>query len=158
MRKQTTFIMLFSLTFIVFSADCSRTTEEDKVRKVITTVQKAAEEKRIAEVLEHVSRSYADPKGNDYNAIKGIVAYYFFQHQNISIAIPTIDVALTEKGATANFQAILSGGGTAGATTQPVLPDALGAYNFNVTLGKEEGKWKVLSATWERLGDVQQQQ
>ena len=60
---------------------CSKETEEDKVKKVITSVQQAAEEKRIKTVLDHIAKSYQDPQGNDYNGVKGLLAFYFFRHQ-----------------------------------------------------------------------------
>lgn len=131
---------------------CSKDTEEDKVKKVVTSVQQAAEEKKIGAVLEHVSKTYRDPQGNDYNGIKGLLAFYFFRHRKVSVYMPNIDIVVTGPTAKAVFQAILTGRGT-GETAGGILPEALGAYNFEVFLSKEDGLWKVTSAKWERVGE-----
>jgi len=132
---------------------CHKETEEDKVRKVITNVQKSAEEKKIMSVLEQVSKTYQDPQGNNYDGIKGLLAFYFFRHQKVSVFIPDIDIVMTGPAATATLQAILTGRGTGEAAAPAFLPEALGAYNFEVHLKQEEGRWKITSAKWERAGD-----
>jgi hypothetical protein len=131
---------------------CSKETEEDKVKKAVTSVQQAAQEKKIGAVLEHISKTYRDPQGNDYNGIKGLLAFYFFRHQKVSVYMPNIDIVVTGSTAKAMFQAILTGRGT-GEAAGGILPEALGAYNFDVLLNKEDGAWKVTSAKWERAGE-----
>jgi hypothetical protein len=148
-----TIILLFLAAMAAVLAACPKETEEDKVRQVIDSVHKAVEEKKVTEVLEHVSRSYQDPQGNNYDGIKGIFAFYFLRHRAVSVAIPAIDITVTNDMARAMFQAVLTGrdGGDAANTT--ILPDALGVYQFNVVLKKEDKAWKVLSATWDRIGE-----
>ena len=145
-------LLLIIMLFPPFFIACSKETEEDKVKKVVTSVQQAAEEKKIGAVLEHISKSYRDPQGNDYNGIKGLLAFYFFRHQKVSVYMPNIDIVVTGPTAKAIFQAILTGRG-AGEASGGILPEALGAYNFEVLLNKEDGKWKVTSAKWERAGE-----
>ncbi len=139
-------ILLLTPLFIA----CSKDTEENKVKKVITGVQRAAEEEKINAVLDHISKNYRDPQGNDYNAIKGILALNLFRHQKVSIYIPNIDVAVDGPAAQVVFQAVMTGRDTGG----NILPDALGAYNFEVHLSKEDGTWKITSAKWERAGEA----
>ena len=142
---------IFLAVLLIFAA-CHKETEEDKVKKVVTGVQQAAEEKKIRSVLDHISKSYQDPQGNDYNGIKGLLAFYFFRHQKISVYMPNIDIMVKGEKATALFQAILTGRGT-GEAAGGILPEALGAYNFEVLLAQEDGSWKVTSAKWERAGE-----
>ena len=144
-------IFILVIPVLLLSA-CSKVTEEDKVKKVVTSVQEAAEEKKISAVLEHISKTYRDPQGNDYNGIKGLLAFYFFRHQKVTVYMPNIDIVVTGPTAKAIFQAILTGRGT-GEAAGGILPEALGAYNFEVLLNKEDGTWKVTSARWERAGE-----
>ncbi len=158
MPKVPCLLLLYILPVILllFPA-CHKETDEDKVKKVITSVQQAAEEKKIGAVLDHISKSYQDPQGNDYNGIKGLLAFYFFRHQKVSVYMPNIDVVVTGPTAKALFQAILTGRGT-GESAGGLLPEALGAYNFDVLLAKEDSSWKVTSAKWERAGEGAGQQ
>jgi hypothetical protein len=145
-------IPLIILFFTPLFCSCSRDTEEARVKKVLTRVQKAAEEKKIGAILDHLSKSYQDPQGNDYNGIKGLLGFYFFQHQAVSVSVPNMDIIVTGSLAKAKFQAILTGRGS-GEVAKAILPEALDVYNFSVLLAREDGIWKVTSATWERAGE-----
>jgi hypothetical protein len=140
-------VLVFTLT------DCHRQSEEDRVRKVIAAAEKAVEQKKISAVQEHLSRSYRDPQGHDYDGIRGLLAFYFFRHRAVSVYIPAVEVTVSGPAATARFQAILTGRGLDGESAGGILPDALGAYDFDVSLRNEEGQWKVVSATWTRSGE-----
>jgi hypothetical protein len=144
------------LAAILLSPACHRDTEEDRVRKVITEIQQSAEEKKILAVLDHISMSYRDPQGYDRDGIKGLLAFYFFRHRKVSVYMPNVDIVVTGLTAKATFQAILTGRGT-GESAGTILPEALGAYNFEVLFRKEDGRWKVTSAKWERAGEGQPQ-
>ena len=142
----------FLLWMILIVPGCRKETEEDRVKKVVTSVQKAAEEKKIMAALEHLSRTYRDPQGYDYDGIKGLLAFYFFRHPKVRVYIPSIDVTVTGQVSTAVFEAVLTGAesGDAGGF---LLPASLGVYRFDVSLHKEQERWKVVSAKWERIGD-----
>ncbi len=145
--SRSLFIILFLMPLL---NSCSKDTEENKVKKVVTDVQQAAEEEKINKVLDHISKNYRDPQGNDYNAIKGVLAFNLFRHRKISVYIPNIDVAVNGLIAQVMFEAVMTGRDTDG----NILPDALGTYNFEVYLSKENGTWKITSAKWERTGET----
>lgn len=144
-------LAVFVLAGVMIVA-CRPETEQDKVKKVITTIQRAAEEKEIGKVLDRLSRTYRDPQGNDYNGIKALLLFYFYRHQKVSVYIPTIEATVTDATAKALFQAVLTGGGKA-ESVKDLLPEALGVYNFDVDLVRESGAWKVASARWKRAGE-----
>jgi len=130
---------------------CRTETEQDKIRKVITGVQKAAEEKDIKQIISSLSRTYRDPQGYDHDTIKGLLIAYFFRHQKVHVYIPDIVISVEGPSAKAMFQAVLTGGQTGSAVD--IMPDALGMYAFDVSFRKEEDVWKVVSAQWNRVGE-----
>src|SRR3990172_6068058 len=139
------------LIFMVLPA-CHKETEQDRVKKVIQEIQKAAGEKEIKTILGHLSKMYRDPRGYDHDGIKGLLLYYFFRHQRVSVYIPNIDVTVTDTSAKAFFQTVLSGGNKV-ASPGDLLPEALGMYDFEVSFVKESGEWKVMSAAWKKVGE-----
>lgn len=151
MRNLLSLVMV--LAVFALPAACTRTTEVDKVRKIIASVQKAAEEKNIRTVREHLSRTYRDPKGYDYDGIKGLLAFYFYRHRTVSVYISGLEATVNGQDAEARFQALLTARGTDGGEAGMFLPDALGAYDFNVSFRKEEDGWKIVSADWRRGTD-----
>lgn len=134
---------------LVLSCACQRRTEEDRVKSVIAAVQQAAEKKEVRTILGSLAKTYRDPQGNDYDGIKGLLAFYFFRHPRVSVFIPAMDVTIEDGSARARFQAVLSGGGE----PDPVgalLPQSLGVYDFDVSFTKMDSEWKVVSAAWQR--------
>jgi hypothetical protein len=139
-------IVLFLLTA------CHQDTEQDRVKKVVTEIQKAAGEKEVKTVLGHLSKRYRDPQGYDYDGIKGLLLYYFFRHQKVSVFMPSLDITVAGSSAKAVFQAVLSGGNKV-ESPGDVIPEALGMYDFDVSFVKESGAWKVTSAAWKKAGE-----
>jgi len=149
---QANAVFLAVLTAILASG-CHSDTEQDKVRKVVHKVQQAAENKEIKQVLSHLSRTYKDPQGNNHDDIKNLLLYYFFRHAKVSVYIANLEARVEGSHATAAFQAVLSGRNKT-APTGDILPEALGAYNFDVTLARESGEWRIVSAKWDRSGET----
>ena len=145
-------LSLLSVVFLILPA-CQKDTEQDKIKKLIMNVQKAAEERDIKEILAGISKTYRDPQGLDYDSIKGMLLGYFFRHQKISVYITNLDVAVTDATAAAKFEALLSGGAKT-ESLSTLMPDALGLYAFDVSFRKESGDWKVVSAKWDRVGEL----
>jgi len=132
---------------------CQRDTEEAKVRKVIMAIERAAEEKDIRTILSHLSKTYHDSRGYDFNGVKGLLLSYFFRNQRISVYLTNLDVTADSVSARATFQAVLSAADKTGSAVG-VIPDALGIYAFEVVFSKESEEWMVVTSTWERLGDA----
>jgi ketosteroid isomerase-like protein len=128
---------------------CHKETEQDKVKKVITSIQKAAGKRDLKEILSRVSKDYRDPQGNNYAATKDILILYFFRNQKISVTITDLEADVSDSSAKATFQAILAG--RSDQSAGDLLPETLGAYRFEVGLNKEANEWKVISAKWERF-------
>lgn len=143
-------LLFFGMTII--APGCHKETEQDKVKKVITDIQKAAEEKEVKKITNNLSKAYNDPQGYNYDTIKGLLLGYFFQHPKISAYITNLEISVENTFAKAVFQAVLTGGSKTGSTAD-LVPESLGMYAFVVSFMKEPDGWKVTSATWERVGN-----
>ncbi len=110
---------------------CHKETEQDKVKKVITDIQKAAEEKNVKKIINNLSKTYLDPHGFNYDTIKGLLLGYFFQHPKISAYITDLEISVENTIAKAVFQAVLTGGSKTGSAAD-LIPESLGIYVFVV--------------------------
>ena len=144
-------ILAMALIAAAFLSGCAKDTPQDRVRNVVQAVQKSVENKDLKTVLSHLSEQYRDQQGNDRESVKGLLLYYFLQHQNISVVLTNLDISIYGSSAAARFQAILSGRTGTGAGT--VLPEAVNAFRFEVGFTRESDAWKVTNAKWERFGD-----
>ena len=71
----------------------------------------------------------------------------------MSIFISDLEVHVEGSSSTARLQAILSGSNKM-KSTGDILPEELGAYDFDVTLAMEPGEWQIVSAKWYRSGEA----
>jgi len=131
---------------------CSRETEEDKVKKVITDAQAAAEEKEIRKVVNALADTYSDPRGFNREGIRRVLLGYFLGYPKITVYINYLRVSVDGASARASFQTVLTSGKKTGSPAD-VIPESLGVYRFDVSLNRISGDWKVTSATWERVGE-----
>ncbi len=150
MKHVITILLLFGLTITALA--CHKETDQDKVKKVIIDIQKAAEEKAVKKIINNLSKTYNDPQGFNYDTIKGLLLGYFFQHPKISAYITNLEISVENTFAKAVFQAVLTGGNKTGSAAE-LIPESLGIYAFVVSLKKELDGWKVTSAAWERVGE-----
>ncbi len=155
-RMFISLVLIIGMTIIAVLSltSCHKATEEDKIKNIIAGIQKAAAEKDARTVLGHLSKSYHDPQGNDYDGIRGLLLFYFMRHRQVHVYVPNLDIAIENYAAQASFQAVLTGAGEGVAEGgKGLLPEALGVYAFNVAMQKESGEWKITSAKWERMGE-----
>ncbi|MBN1473141.1 MAG: hypothetical protein JW914_00870 [Syntrophaceae bacterium] len=147
MRRILTILIIFAIAIIVIG--CHKETEQNKVKKVITEIQAAGEEKEVKKIMAHISKTYSDPRGYNYEGIRGLLLGYFFRYPKISAYITNLQVSVEGEAAKAGFEALLTSGVKTGSISD-VIPESLGVWFFDVTLKKESGDWKVTSAKWEQ--------
>lgn len=150
MRRFVTILLIFVIC--ITALGCHKETEQDKVKKVITDIQAAAQEKDVKKIINNIAKIYNDPQGYNYETIKGLLIGYFLRYPKISAYITNLEISIENKSAKAVFQTVLTSGNKTGAVSD-VIPQSLGVYDFDVSLKKESNGWKVISAKWEQVGN-----
>ncbi len=136
-------LFIFSLSF------CSKTPDEERLKSLVKTLAEAGSRKDIKTIKEYISRDYHDPKGNDYDALRSLLAYYFLQHPRISVFITEQKVNLKEDIATVEAHAVLSSGKEIKSLSD-ILPTGMDFYVFIIDFKKINGEWLIISADWFR--------
>ena len=149
MRSVVTIFLVFVI--IITALGCHKQTEQDKVKKVITDIQTAAQEKDVKTIINNIAKTYNDPQGYNHETIKGLLIVYFLQYPKISVYINNLEISVENTSAQAVFQTVLTSGNKTGSVAD-VIPQSLGTYDFDVSLKKESNSWKVTSAKWEQVG------
>jgi len=153
MKRAVTIFLIFVITMTMLG--CHKESEQDKVKKVITNIQAAGEEKNIRKIMNNLSKTYSDPQGYNYEGIHGLLVGYFFRYPKISVYIDNLKISVENTEANAVFQTVLTSGEKTGSVTD-VIPQSLGVWNFDVSLKKESGDWKVTKAKWEQAEMLKQ--
>ncbi|MRR14877.1 MAG: hypothetical protein EG826_00305 [Deltaproteobacteria bacterium] len=148
MRSARTILLFLVVSALVLG--CAGRTDENKIKTLLTDIQTAGEEKNIKKMMNHLSKTYSDPQGFNYDGIHGLLVGYFFRYPKISVYINNLTVSVEKAQARAVFQTVLVSGEKTGSITD-AIPQSLGIWNFDVLLKKEPDGWKVVSAKWEQV-------
>ena len=119
MRRIVTMSLVFVIIITVLG--CHKQTEQDKVKKVITDIQAAAQEKDVKKIINNLSKTYNDPQGYNYETIKGLLIGYFLQYPKISAYITNLEISIENTSAKAVFQTVLTSGNKTGSAAD-VIP------------------------------------
>lgn len=122
--------------------------EEDKVRKMVEDIEKAAEERDIKGVLRHFSDDYTDNHGNDLRGLKRLLLAQFFRGEEVSVIVSGVRVELKGDVGLLDVKAALVLGREVG----DVVPEDAAGFAFNSVIVREGGRWKVRSVKWQRVG------
>jgi hypothetical protein len=140
------------IMIMLFSPACKKpVSEEDRVKAVINDTAKLAEAKDIKGILEHISKDYKDPEGNDRNAVKALLFVYFQQYEKVGLFVRDIQVTVEGDEAQAQVKVILTGGEDPD-TIGDVVPASAGGYLLDLKLVNEDGEWMVVRGTWTDIG------
>lgn len=142
------------IALAVFAAGCNttlpveipgmpfpRTSDEEQIARVLEDVRTGMQSRRIFQVTAHVSRSYKDEEGRDYDAIVRYLNNIFENYRQIVITRVPPQIAVT--GTSARVVE------TFGTTAEPRDPADYPPINLQgrvaVLLEKVGGEWLIIS-------------
>ena len=120
---------------------------EAEVRAWIAQGEAAAEEKDRSELLDMISETYTDARGNSHESIGDMLRVYFFRQQSIALLTSIDDITLMgDTAAMVNLTV-----GMAGTGSGRIGLDA-DAYRFEFELEKPDDEWLLIGARWGGIG------
>jgi len=135
-----------------FIAGCTKPiSEEDKLKNIVNEVAESAQKKDIDGVRKHISKSYRDQEGNDYDGVRKILLYHFIRAETISAFVRSTDVEIKEGTALVKANAILVRGKEI-KSIKDIIPESAAGYRFEMIFKKEGKDWKVVSGAWQDVG------
>jgi hypothetical protein len=119
---------------------------EEELQAVVAAAEEAAEARDAATLLGFVAADYRDDQGNGAEEIGRYLRGYLLAHQSVHLVTRVEDVELPATGL-ARMRA------TVGMLGREVAGDsawdlAAEVYEFDVTLAREGGEWRVIRAAW----------
>lgn len=142
-------LMAAGLFFLLASA-CVGPSEspEDAIRAWVQDGHVAAEAKDRRALLDMISPSYADARGNSRDDIGNMMRFYFLR-QNKVVLISRVDELEVFADSAANLVVQV---GMAGANDN-LLGFSADAYRFEMELERDGSDWLLIAARWGGLGD-----
>jgi hypothetical protein len=135
---------------VFFSCGKEPQTPELLVRSLIESAETAAEAKDLSSLGKMISESYVDERGNDMQAVLGMVRYHFLRNDAVHL-LTRIGPVTFPSGSTAKVTVF------AAMAAEPIpSPTELAViradlYRFDLTLeGGGGDPWRLVRAAWRR--------
>jgi hypothetical protein len=123
------------------------TPPEEAIRQWVADGQLLAEDKDRNALVDMISPTYTDGRGNKRDDIENMFRVYFLRQHNIELLTKINDVRVF--GETAAELDLTVG---MAATNDGVLGFSADAYNFEMELVLDDDEWILMSARWGEVG------
>jgi len=120
---------------------------EDQVRAWVDRGHEAAEKKDRGELVDMISPTYADARGNSRNDIENLFRFYFLRTNKVALLVNVDDIEVMDDTAAALILTV----GMA-ATTDSALGFNADAYQFALELENDGDEWLLVSGRWNNFG------
>jgi len=134
MKSFTVFIAV-TWTVISLSACGERSSDDQQVRELVTSVENAAEDRDTSDVLAHVADDYADSNGSDKTQLQNFLRGWFLAHPKVVLAVSVESLEFPADGLA---QAVIS-------VTSMSLSDPE-RVRLKVEFRRTAGEWRVSRA------------
>ena len=141
---------LATAIFCVVLASCGDApgSVEDQIRAWVDRGHEAAEAKDRGELVDMISPTYADSRGNSRDDIENLFRFYFLRTNKVGLLVSVDDIEVFDNTAA---EVMLTVG--MGATTDSALGFNADAYNFALELENDGDGWLLVSGRWSELGN-----
>lgn len=117
---------------------------EEEIRAVVAAAEAAAESRDTATLLDFVAADYHDGQGNGAEEIRRYVRGYLLAHQSVHLMTRVEEVELLATDL-ARLRATVGMLGQGGESAWDLAAEV---YEFDVTLARTDGEWRVTRAVW----------
>jgi hypothetical protein len=139
--------VLLATSILLVACGGPATGPEDAIRAWVSEMELAAEEKDRSAMLEKISESYADARGNSRKDIGDTLLIYFLRQQSVAFA-STIDKIRLSGDTAAQVSLTVAMAGTNDGT----LGFSANAYDFELELESVDSEWLLIGARWGEMG------
>ncbi len=147
-NKLGTGVFAGALLLVLLAACGDDTSPEQQVRELIERMELAAEDRDVDDVVALLSTQYRDAYGNGPEEVGRAVRGYFIANQAIHLLTRVQGISFPQNDeARASVLVGMVGREADAASAWNLAADL---YEFEITLLREDGEWKVSWAEWRR--------
>ncbi len=142
--------VVFLLVILVCLAACGgpASSSEEQLRAWLAEGEQAAEARDRGALMDMVSSSYTDVKGNDKQAIGNMLRYIFLRQNQVALITRIESLNVYDDTAAEVTMTVGMAGSNEGR-----LGFSADAYRFVFELELDGDEWQLISARWGALGE-----
>lgn len=118
-----------------------------QVRATIAAMEAAAEARDVGDLAEHLSPQFRDAHGRDSQELSRYVRGYFVANQSIHLLTRIENIEFPTRDEARASVTVAMVGREAESTNAWNLAGDI--HDFDVTMRREDGEWKVVYAKWQ---------
>lgn len=141
---------MLTALFATGLASCGGAPEsaEQQLRAWVDRGHEAAEDKDRGALMQMISPTYSDARGNSRNDIENLFRFYFLRAKKVGLLVSIDDIDIFDDTAAEVMLTVAMA-----ATTDSVLGFNADAWEFELELEKEADEWLLVSARWNDVGN-----
>ena len=121
---------------------------EQQLRAWVDRGHEAAESKDRRALVEMISPTYSDARGNSRDDIENLFRYYFLRANRVGLLVSIDDIDTFDDTAAQVMLTVAMG-----ATTDSALGFNADAWEFELDLEKADDEWLLVSGRWNDVGN-----
>lgn len=121
---------------------------EQQLRAWVDRGHEAAERKDRGALVEMISPTYSDARGNSRDDIENLFRFYFLRAKKVGLLVSIDDIEVFDDSAARVMLTVAMG-----ATTDSVLGFNADAYEFELDLENAGDEWVLVSGRWNDVGN-----
>jgi hypothetical protein len=121
---------------------------EQQLRAWVDRGHEAAERKDRGALVEMISPTYSDARGNSRDDIENLFRFYFLRAKKVGLLVSIDDIEVFDDSAAQVMLTVAMG-----ATTDSVLGFNADAYEFELDLENAGDEWVLVSGRWNDVGN-----
>ena len=121
---------------------------DQQLRVWVDRGHEAAEQKDRGALVEMISPTYSDARGNSRDDIENLFRFYFLRAKKVGLLVSVDDIEVFDDSAAQIMLTVAMG-----ATTDSALGFNADAYEFELDLEKAGGEWLLVSGRWNDVGN-----
>ena len=140
----------FTVLLATGLASCGGASEnaEQQLRAWVDRGHEAAERKDRGALVEMISPTYSDARGNSRGDIENLFRFYFLRAKKIGLLVSIDDIEIFDDSAAQVRLTVAMG-----ATTDSALGFNADAYEFELELENDGDEWLLVSGRWNEIGN-----
>jgi hypothetical protein len=123
----------------------------DPVHASLDAMVKAANARDAGALFDHVAANFEAADGSGLADAKATVGRYFAAYEILDVSIRDVRIERSESAARVRLKAQMSGQPRRIGGLEGIIPSSA-AYDFDLRLVSDDGKWKVAWAQWNPSG------
>jgi hypothetical protein len=139
---------LTALLLALAAAACRKS--GDPARESLDEMTRAAHRRDAAAVFDRVTAGFQSGDGSSRADAEALVRRTFAAYEILDVKLSNVSIERSENAARARFRAELSGQPRKIGGLEGLFPST-SAYDFDVRLEPEDGRWKVAWASWREV-------